>query len=111
MRSRLGISISVSTLDLIECGPAAEEVQSLTTTSRFILSPGLRRRRGDHLRDAFLKRAAERDEPAHINGMLATSYPCRTRYAVASVFPLLIRSDTLQPPQSSRLRITTTPSE
>src|ERR1700693_3587426 len=28
MRSRLGISISVGTLDLIECGPAAEEGQS-----------------------------------------------------------------------------------
>src|SRR5580700_7549356 len=28
MRSRLGISISVSTLDLVECGPAADEGQS-----------------------------------------------------------------------------------
>jgi len=77
MRSRLGISISVGTLDLIECGPAAEEVQSLTTTSRSILSPDLRRRRGDHLRNAFLKRAAEHDETVHINGMLAASQPLR----------------------------------
>ena len=82
----VAISISVGTLDLIECGPAAEEGSRLTTTSRFILSPGLRRRRGDHLRNAFLKRAAEHDEPAHINGMLATSYRCRSRYAVASAF-------------------------
>ena len=28
MTSRLGISISVATIDLIECGPAAEEGQS-----------------------------------------------------------------------------------
>src|ERR1700693_4500270 len=28
MRSRLGISISVGTLDLIECGPAVDEDQS-----------------------------------------------------------------------------------
>jgi hypothetical protein len=29
MRSRLGIAISVGKLDLIECGPAAEEGQPL----------------------------------------------------------------------------------
>jgi hypothetical protein len=46
-------------LDLIECGPAAEEGQPLMTTSRSILSPRLRRRRGDHLQNAFLKREAE----------------------------------------------------
>jgi len=40
-------------LDLIECGPAAEEVQSLTTTSRSILSLGLRWRRGDPSAERF----------------------------------------------------------
>jgi hypothetical protein len=51
MRSRLGISTSEGTLDLIECGPAAEEGSRLTTTSRFILSPRLRRWREYHPQD------------------------------------------------------------
>jgi hypothetical protein len=53
------------------------------TTSRSILSPRLRRRRGDHLRNAFLKREAEHDGAVHISRMIATSQRCRTRHAQA----------------------------
>jgi hypothetical protein len=35
-------------------------------------------------RTPFSRERAEHDGTAHINGMLATSHPCRTRYAAAS---------------------------
>jgi hypothetical protein len=69
------MAISGGKLDLLECGPAAEEVQSLTTTSRFILSPRLRRRRGEHLQNRFSReREADHDRTAHINGMPVISH-------------------------------------
>ena len=55
------------------------------TTSRSILSLRIRRWRGGQLQNAFLKREVEH-EP--INGMLTTSHPCLTRYAVASALSI-----------------------
>ena len=77
MRSRLGISISAGTLDLIECGPAAEEGQSPHDhiPLYFIAAPSMVARRPAG--NAFLKGEAEHDRTAHINGMLATSHPFR----------------------------------
>jgi hypothetical protein len=78
MRPRLGISISVGTLDLTECGPAAEEGQSPHDhiPLYFIAAPSTAARRPSAER--FLKREAEHDGTAHVNGMQATSRPCRT---------------------------------
>src|SRR5579863_8612670 len=83
MRSRLGISISVGTLDLIECGPAAEEGQSPHDhiPLYFIAAPSTAARRPS---GTLSQESGEHDGTAHINGMLATSHPCRTRYAAAS---------------------------
>ena len=53
------------------------------TTSRSILSPRLRRRRDDHLRNVFLKREAEHDGTLHISRMIATSQRCRHAQAQA----------------------------
>jgi hypothetical protein len=77
MRSRLGISISVGTLGLIECGPAAEKDQSPHHYCS-ILSPRLRRRRGDH-RNTFVKGEAEHEGTVHIS---------RTRSQARLSFPI-----------------------
>src|SRR5580704_1209396 len=86
MRSRLGISISVGTLDLIECGPAAEEGQSPDDhiPLYFIAAPSTAARRPSAER--FSQERKAEDGTVHISRMVATSQPCRTRYAVASAF-------------------------
>jgi hypothetical protein len=85
MRSRLDISISVGTFDLIKCGPAAEEGQALHEPHpalfyRCVLDAG----EAAICRTPFSRERAEHHRTAHINGMLATSHPCRTRSAAAS---------------------------
>jgi hypothetical protein len=60
MRSQLGISISVGTLDLIKCGPEAEEGQSPHDhiPLHFIAAPSTAARR---LSECFVKGEAEHD--------------------------------------------------
>src|SRR5271165_508890 len=66
MRSRLGISISVGTLDLIECGRQRKKVSRLTTTFPlyFIAAPSTAARR-----TICLKGEAEHDGTVDISRM------------------------------------------
>jgi hypothetical protein len=79
----ISIAISAGKLDLIECGPAAEQDQPLHDhiPLYFIAAYSTPAKRASAT--LFLRERGEHDRTAHINGMLATSHSCRTRYAAA----------------------------
>jgi hypothetical protein len=95
MRSRLGISISVGTLELIECGPAEEEGQSphdhiplyfiaapskaaRRPSERFCQGRGLTRRDGAHQPDAVASALSFPIPPIHGIGVQIASRPYST---------------------------------
>jgi len=84
MRSRLGIAISAGTLDLVECGPAAEDGQSPHDhiPLYFIAAPSTAARRPSAERSS----QAEHDRAAHINGDASDFSPMSDSIPAASAF-------------------------
>jgi|ERR1700677_2249332 hypothetical protein len=84
MRSRLGIAISAGTLDLVECGPAAEDGQSPHDhiPLYFIAAPSTAARRPS----AEGSSQAEHDRAAHSNGDASDFSPMSDSIPAASAF-------------------------